>query len=269
LGMPRSLENRSLDRGLTILNSLSLQGASSLQDLHADTTLPKSTIRRILATLIRRKVVRRSLNDRLYRANISLPVESRRRATRREGWLVDCAVSHMIELTRAVGWSCDLHIFERRTSRVVESTRPLTPFMQYERRIDLEVPVFASAAGLAALSTWNDRAVLKLVDEIGDHPVWGLSRLGMTGRDLLGRLQAVRTLGYATRASQYLGETVNANKLNAIACPVLRGQNAVGALVILWPKRFLSVEKFAGIHLNDLHAATAAITADLTRGDQG
>ena len=147
--MGRALQNRSLDRGLTILGSLSVHGASSLQDLHAHTSLPKSTIRRILGTLIQRKVVRRSLSDQLYRTNISLPLQRKQRIAQSEGWLVDCAVPHMIELTRAAGWSCDLHIFEGRKSRVIESTRPLSPFFQYEREIDLEVPVFASAAGLA------------------------------------------------------------------------------------------------------------------------
>ncbi|HSL80297.1 MAG TPA: helix-turn-helix domain-containing protein [Pseudolabrys sp.] len=266
--MPRALQNRSLDRGLTIQGSLSVHGASSLQDLHARTQLPKSTIRRILGTLIHRKIVRRSLSDQLYRANISLPIQRKPRSAQSEGLLVDCAVPHMIELTRSAGWSCDLHIFERRKSRVIESTRPLSPFFQYERQIDLEVPVFAAAAGLAVLSTWKDRDVLALVDEIGDDPVWGLYRLGMTSRHLLSNLRQIRVRGYAVRASQYRGESAHANTLNAIARPISRGQLAVGALAFLWPKGFLSTDQFATVHLGSLCEATAAISADLTRIDQ-
>ena len=267
--MLRALENRSLDRGLTILASLSSHGASSLQDLHARTQLPKSTIRRILGTLIQRKIVRRSLSDQLYRTNISLPMQRKGRAAQSEGWLVDCAVPHMIELTRAAGWSCDLHIFERRRSRVIESTRPLSPFFQYERQIDLEVPVFASAAGLAVLSTWNDRDVLALVEEVGDDPMWGLGRFGMNGRRLLSNLRQMRSLGYAVRAVQWRGETPLADTLNAIALPVKRGPSAVGAVAFLWPKGFLSTEQFAETHLARLREATAAISADLTRMDGG
>ena len=263
--MGRGLQNRSLDRGLSILGSLSTHGASSLQDLHARTDLPKSTIRRLLGTLIERKIVRRSLSDELYRTNISLPMQRKPRSGQGEGALVDCAVPHMIELTRSAGWSCDLHIFERRRSRVIESTRPLSPFFQYERQIDLEVPVFASAAGLAVLATWRDREVLKLVDEIGDDPLWGLYRLGMTSRHLLTNLRRMRSLGYAVRAAQWRGQTPLADTLNAIAQPVLRGPTAVGALAFLWPKGFLSAEQFAEAHLAKLREATAAISADLTR----
>ncbi len=266
--MGRSVENRSLDRGLAILNTLSAHGASSLRDLHARTKLPKSTIRRILGTLTRRKIVRRSLSDKLYRANIYLPTLNSHFA-QGEGWLVDRAVPHMIELTRSVGWSCDLHIFERTRSRIIELTRPLSPFFQFEREINLEVPVFASAAGLAVLSTWTDPAVLALVDEIGDDPIWSLCRLGIGKQNLLSTLQQVRSLGYAARTSQYRSDTETANRLHAIARPVFRGETAVGALVILWPKGFLAPEGFAEIHLSKFKETASAISADLTRIDHG
>jgi IclR family mhp operon transcriptional activator len=262
--MKRSTENRSLDRGLAILESLSVHGASSLRDLHVHAGLPKSTIRRLLGTLIRLKIVRRSLADRLYRANIALPFQGRLAASHAEGWLVDCAVPHMIELTREVGWACDLHIFERTRSRIIESTRPLSPFFQYTRPIDLQVPVFGSAGGLAVLSTWTDAAVLALVKEIGDDPVWGLTRIGMTRRELIKFLHEVRAAGFASRPKRYRGETAMANTLNAIACPIHRMQKAVGALAMLWPKDFLSPAAFADRHAQKLAAAAARITADLS-----
>jgi IclR family mhp operon transcriptional activator len=261
--MGRPLENRSLDRGLSILHSLSLHGACSLQDLHAHTELPKTTIRRILGTLVRRKVVRRSLNDQLYRANIFLPFQSNSQSPPAEGKLVDCAVPHMIELTREIGWACDLHIFERTRSRIIESTRPLSPYYQYERHIDLVVPVFAAAAGLAVLSTWPDRAVAALVDDLGDDPVWGLGRVGMTKQGLLKALHEARASGYATRATLFHGQIELSDRLHAIARPVYRREIAVGALVLLWPKGFMSPEKFTATFLGRLIEVASAITSDL------
>jgi IclR family transcriptional regulator, mhp operon transcriptional activator len=264
--MKRPLENRSLDRGLAILECLSIHGASSLQDLHAHTDLPKSTIRRLLGTLIERRIARRSLADSLYRANVAWPLPAGAASTQGEGWLVDRAVPHMIELTDEVGWACDLHIFERTRSRIIESTRPLSPFYQYSRPIDLQVPVFGSAGGLAVLSTWTDAAVLALVDEIGDHPKWGLRRIGLRGRDLLVLLRQVRKSGYAVRPRQYRGETAKADTLSVIACPIGRSGAAIGALVMLWPKGFLSPASFAETHLARLKETTARISADLKPG---
>jgi len=42
---------RSLDRGLDLMEVLAREGAQTLAQLHAATGLPKSTIRRLLATL--------------------------------------------------------------------------------------------------------------------------------------------------------------------------------------------------------------------------
>lgn len=261
--MRRITENRSLDRAIDVMHCLSMHGASSLQDLHIRTGLPKSTIRRLLSTLIRRKIVRRSLNDRRYRANVSLPMQGE--TAPRDGWLVDCAVPHMIELTRRVGWSCDLHIFEYTHSRVIESTRPISPFFQYEREIDLEVSAFASAGGLAVLSTWTEAAVLALVDETAQDLTWNLTRLGLSRDDLLATLRHIRELGYAFRIDSYPGETSNASKLRAIARPLTHRGAAVGALVILWPRDFLSPARFAAIHLKGLTEAADSISADLDR----
>jgi IclR family transcriptional regulator, mhp operon transcriptional activator len=263
--MPRAAENRSLDRGLAVLNALSVHGASSLGNLHAHTRLPKSTIRRILGTLIRRRIVRRSLSDQLYRANFYLPTLNSRFA-QGEGLLVDRALPRMIELTRSVGWSCDLHIFERTRSRIIESTRPLSPYFQFERHIDHEVSVFASAAGLAVLSTWTNQAALALADELGDHPVWGLPRVAMTKRQLLTQLLLARQQGYAVRAASYRSETPLANKLHAIGCPVFGTNAAIGSLVMLWPRDLLDPQEFAALHAERLKAAARAISADLDAG---
>jgi IclR family mhp operon transcriptional activator len=261
--MKRPLENRSLDRARAILECLSVQGASSLRDLHGRTHLPKSTIRRLLGTLIQWRIVRRSLADSLYRANVALPFQAGAVSAQGEAWLVDRAVPHMIELTGSAGWACDLHIFERTRSRIIESTRPLSPFFQYSRPIDLQVPVFGSAGGLAVLSMWTDAAVLALVEEIGDHPTWGLRRIGLKGRDLLVLLRQARKSGYAVRPRQYRGETAMADTLAVIACPILRLGTPVGALAMLWPRELQSTADFAEVHLARLKEATASISADL------
>ena len=47
--------------------------------------------------------------------------------------------------------------------------------------------------------------------------------------------------------------------------PVFRGETAIGALVILWPRGFLAPEDFAKAHLASVKATASAITADLTQ----
>ncbi len=157
--MKRPTENRSLDRGLALLECLSIHGASSLRDLHAHTALPKSTIRRLLGTLIRRKIVRRSFADRLYRTNIPFPLQGPV-ATPGEGWLVDCAAPHMIELTHRIGWACDLHIFERTHSRIIEfdpAAQPLLPVQPPDRPAGDRVRIGGRTGGAVDLDRCGRR----------------------------------------------------------------------------------------------------------------
>lgn len=121
--------NRSLDRGITLLDALARQGACSLSTLHAETGLAKSTIRRLLATMMDRQIVRRSLSDRLYRTNVAMPNSSTRAPTQDQMLIIDVALPYLIELTAKVEWPSDLHMLEEDWMHIVDSTRPLSPII--------------------------------------------------------------------------------------------------------------------------------------------
>ena len=66
-------EIRALTRGVKVVETLCRLGACGLAELHRETGLPKSTLRRILFTLEQATFLRCSLGDGLYRANIQIP----------------------------------------------------------------------------------------------------------------------------------------------------------------------------------------------------
>jgi hypothetical protein len=69
----------------------------------------------------------------------------------------------LLELTRRAGWSCDPHIFERTWSRIIESTRPLSPFFQYQRHIALRAiacPVVRAGSAVGTLAMLWPRGFL-------------------------------------------------------------------------------------------------------------
>lgn len=261
--MATKLENRSLDRGIQILEVLSREGPCSLAQLHEKTHLPKSTIRRLVGTLSKRHFLRKGISDGLFRATISLPWSSSLDLPAVAGRVLDAALPHMICLTRAVGWPSDLHLRRRDRMRIVESTRPLSPFRLYRGRVDFEVNMFGAAAGLATLATLDDDEVCRVFDALRHDRQWGPTRFGLTEETLLAELAAARAAGYARRRDSYLGESVADDKLQAIAVPILDDGAVVGGLSILWLRSYQPPEAFADIHLPALRAAAAAISADL------
>lgn len=263
--MAARLQNRSLDRAITILEVLAHDAPCSLHQLHEQTTLPKSTIRRLLGTLKSRHFIRQGISDELYRINITLPWAADREHAAMAAQLVEVARPHMVRLTSAVEWPSDLGIY--RAGRIVriESTQSLSPLdMDKPKYADREVSLFGTANGLAYLSALNDAQVLEIVRALKDDPQWGLARVGIDQSALLRELKDFRANGYAFRRMQH--RTTPVSWLHdSIAVPLHDGPRAVGALSIKWLRRYMRTDRFARKYVGQLKATAAAISADLAR----
>lgn len=255
--------NRSLERGLIVLETLAGHRAMSLAEIHRETGLPKSTLRRLLATLASRRFVRRSISDKLYRAMVTLPDISIEPVAPGLALIADVGLTHALELTKKIGWPSDIHVFEKRWMRIVESTRSISPFSLYRGQVDRRVNVFASAAGSACLSCVDEHQVLELFSddtlEIRFRPI----RFGLTWESLQTHLKTVRELGYGVRLPSYSGETVLNDKLAAISVPLRRHGQVSGAVSLLWPRVLMPASEFAEMYLEDLTETAARIEADL------
>ncbi|MEQ8348813.1 MAG: helix-turn-helix domain-containing protein [Sneathiellaceae bacterium] len=260
-------EVRSLDRGLALMEVLARDGARSLAQLHGETGLPKSTIRRLLATLQARRIVRRSLWDGQYRINIVLPVTTGDPLPPEVAEAVDIVLAVAMDLTRAVGWPSDIHIPDGIAMRIVESTRSVSPFQLYRGEVNRRVPLFASAAGLSHLAHLRPAQVAALARLSDTEPRWSPRRFGLTPAGLDAELARVRARGYATRLTGYVGEGAHSDDLHAIAVPLWRNADARGrpwgALTLLWPRAHRPVASFAAEFLAPLQAAAARASAEL------
>ena len=235
----------------------------SLHQLHQKTGLAKSTLRRLLATLVARRIVRVGLGDRLYRTNIALPDLTPLDLTPRAARLVEAAMPHMIELTRKISWPSDLHLFDRNRMRVVESTRTLSPYHIHRGSIDITVNVFGSAGGRAYMSALEPAEVDTIVAQIGSDPQHGMTRFSLTREILAAELANVRSKGYAQRHPSYPPVTTNDDRLRVIAVPLVHDQKGIGALTLIWPRGYLDYEAFAETYLQDLQQTSELISASL------
>ncbi|MDJ0627001.1 MAG: helix-turn-helix domain-containing protein [Rhodobacter sp.] len=260
-----TLQNRSLDRGIAVIEALARGGAMSLADLHRATGLPKSTIRRLLATLTRRRFVHRSLADGRYRAAVTLPDLSAEPVPPRLALIADAALPRALELTAKMGWPSDIQVLDGIAMRIVDSTRPASPFHLYRGQINRRVSLWGSATGLACLAAMPDAEVERLHRETEGDTTWGLARFGMTLTEFLKERALAQARGYGARLAIYLGETVLDDALHAIAVPLTLNGAPVGGLSLLWPRSFKSVAEFADAHAGALRRTAAAISTDLDR----
>lgn len=258
-------ENRSLERGLIILETLAKSSAMSLADIHRDTGLPKSTLRRLLATLESRRFVRRSISDRKYRVTVNLPDITIEPVPPGLALMADIGLTHALDLTKKIGWPSDIHVLEDSWTRVVESTRTSSQFSMYNVKIDLRVNLFGSAAGTACLAEMDEETVRELYDRPSLPDLLSPRRFALTWAQLQAQLDKVRSQGYGTRITNFRGEIVPNDRLSVIALPIHKHGELMGALSVLWPKAYMSDAEFASLHLSDTLSAVEAIEIDLER----
>jgi len=256
-------ENRSLDRGIEILETLAREGAMSLADLHRATGLPKSTIRRLLQTLIQRKIVRRSLADQLYRTLLVFPDISGEVMPKGMLQMADAAIPRALALTQQIGWPSDIHIREARSMRIIDSTRQASNFHVEQGQINRQVSHFGSATGLACLAAMGDGEIAATYEALKTDRHWGPVRFGLDLATLMQRIAQIRTQGYAERLPAHLSDREWDTDLRAIAVPIKARGQVLGGISVLWLRTYKPVQGFAALHLEALQQAARDINAAL------
>ena len=194
---------------------------------------------------------------------MSLPVSAGAPVPAGLAWVVDVAMPHVTALTRAIDWPSDIHLMAGDRMRVLDSTRPLSPFHLYRGVVNREVNIFGSASGMCCLAELGDAELQRIAAHTEGDPIWGLDRFRIGAREYLEFLRQTRHRGYGARIARFVGETVFDDGLAAIACPIYAGARLMGAVSLLWAKSYLETLPFAERHLADLKACTDTISRAL------
>ncbi|MBX9759799.1 MAG: helix-turn-helix domain-containing protein [Beijerinckiaceae bacterium] len=252
---------RALNRGLDVLEQLGERGPQSLHQLHAGTGLPKSSLRRLLATLVERRFIRVGLSDGMYRSNIATLRGVNEQDNVRIGRLVEIARPHLLELTRDLRWPADLHMHANGRMRILESTHGQSPFSTgAEPHLEVELNMFAAATGLAYLASLSDARALAIMEQCRSDFFWSAERYSVSAEMLVADLNRVRKAGFATRRASQLRQ----DNRNAIAIVLRERDETAGAIAMPWPRDLMSAEDFAKLHLARLRRAADAISAQLS-----
>jgi IclR family mhp operon transcriptional activator len=230
---PAVKEIRVLARGVKVLETLCRLGACSLAELHRETALPKSTLRRILFTFERANFLRCSLGDGHYRANIQVPAFfSPADASPFIGRIAASAKPVLAELSAKASWPTDLMVRDGLQLRIVETNRALSPFPVNPLEIGDNVDMLSSAVGRAYLAFCSPAEYAKLISQM--RRVYGAAALAPLPRIL----NATRERGYAVRAPNCTGGTKRhpalIDNLHAIAVPVLLSGQVLCCINLLW-----------------------------------
>lgn len=265
------LGNRSLDRGLTVLEVLTRPGPATLAELHRATGLPKSSLRRLLATLMARGVVHRSRQDGRYRSVLAMPSPGFEPDAGHEARFVTLAWPHMQALTLEIGWPSDLQVPRERAMQMIESARALTPYKLWQGRIGTLINMFGAASGRAYLAALPEDEAMVRFHRLADEPVLGPGRFRMDEAGFRAMLAETRARGHALRQPGYGGEVLDHDELAALALPILFRGQPVGTINTTWLRAYLPPDQFAARYGSAIRACRdrigmALIAASDTNG---
>ncbi len=202
---------RGLLRGLSVLHALNRQNFATAQEIARATDLPRSTVYRLLDTLMSAGYVR--LGPRRETYALTILVRTLSDGFDDAAWVTQIASPLIAELGREIVWPTDIATFDRDAMVIRDTTHARSPLSMMRGVPGLRVPVLMSSLGRAYLAFCPDqerRMVLRHLAS-GDYEDSALARDQAAVMRLLGQ---VRERGYGFRQGGIVAKT------GSIAVPV-------------------------------------------------
>lgn len=255
--------NRSLERGLLLLQQLQGRGPATLSALARHAGLPKATTSRLLLTLEREGWAYHRRNDGRFVATLPQLADG---TVPDRGRVARCALPFLLDLTAATGLAADLTwAMEVGVLEVIESTRAPAPGGVDPQVAGFRPSLVFSAPGRALLAACDSEMRARHLAHVvrTDSPS---ERLAVTSGQLSAELTATGMRGYGQRAAGYWPQSSDYGREPMdIAVPILLKGKPLGCLSLVWPAEMRNAGDIAAAHLGDLRTAARRIGTAIAR----
>lgn len=209
-------------RALLVLRAMNQRQLSRLRDLHQSTGLPKSTVHRLLATLIQAGYVQKDEDLGIY--SLTSKILALTDGFHHNSRLVETAAPIAEAITRSVKWPVAIGTFDIDAIVVRYSTRNHSPLTLRKTTVNQRFPLFSSAMGqayLAFCSTQQRRQILTSLRNSEPDK----TALIHNKHQVRSMLKKVRQVGHGLRVGE-TGESTH------IALPIHQSKDVGGVIGI-------------------------------------
>jgi IclR family mhp operon transcriptional activator len=217
----------ALQRGLKVLEVINRGKSVSLKTIHEQTGLHKTTVIRMLDTLIDSGYVARTSRSTYVPTGRTLQLSQGYDLPSR---VSDIAEPVMTEFRRTIGWPSDFALYSDDFMIVVQTSRERGP-LYFRRETGYRAPMLTSALGQAYLAFCNSTDRSTIVDRLAAAPD-PRNNLAHDRPALETNLAEVRSRGYATMDPKF-SEAEYDGKVWGLAVPVRDEEHVYGAIDIL------------------------------------
>lgn len=253
---------RGLMRGLALLRAMNglPDGRASIPLLCDMTGLHRTTVRRLLETLMDEGYVRRSESDDSFR--LLLKVRELSEGFTDVEWVSMVAAPVMSHLLSQVVWPSDLSTPDGIYMQIRETTHRFSKLSFHRAMVGRQLPMLMTASGRAYFANCGEEErndILQLLIHSDDKQA-ALARDDKYIRNLI---RHTVTLGYGTNQADWEAES----KIGAIAVPIRYDGRILGCLNVVYLNKAMTPAEAARKYLAHLHDAATEITRQLSASE--
>lgn len=256
-------KSQSLSRGLAILQALASvpNGSAFISEISQFTGIHRTTIKRLLQTLIEEGFVSKSESDNSYR--LGYQVRQLNEGFRDDDWVTDIAIPAMKELVEHTLWPSDLCTLSGSHVVIRETTHRLSSLSFHRGMIGRRLPLLTTAAGRAyfCFCSEKERQQLLSIIQAESSPQAMLACNPAFIHQLVEKIQAQ---GYADNSGDWDKET----HASAIAIPIFHHGKVLSTINIIFLKKILTPEIAADRYLNFLKETVLKVEQNLAEYNQ-
>lgn len=141
---------KALLKGLEVLRVLNLHDGTTVSEMARELGQPRTTVFRLLETLVRAGYAYRAASDDKYR--LTILVRGLSDGFDDEAWITQFAKPYMYELGREIVWPVAIATLSGNTMLVRRTTDHQSPLAVEKFAVGFRVPLLGSAAGIAYLA---------------------------------------------------------------------------------------------------------------------
>lgn len=220
---------RSIQRALSVLQTINRSGTLSMMDIALNTDMPYPTAYRIVQTLLHEGVIEREPTRKCYRPTALAQTLSQ--GFKDYGRLVAVARSHIVALTEKIGWPVTIatHVGHNMVVRDSTHTHTALTFSNYFPGYSL--PILECAVGRAYLSFAHEQEYQSILNSLRMLPD-SANNNTLAMFDNGGLREKIRSDGYAGALNNRF--TQDSGKTSSFAIPLMEDGKVVGALALIF-----------------------------------
>lgn len=255
-------KSRSLSRGLAILEALNTapNGSALITELSQKTSIHRTTVKRLLETLISEGYVRRSLSDNSYKLNHR--VRQLSEGFTDDEWISELATPAIGKLLQQAFWPSDLCTLDGSAMVIRETTHRFSSLSFHRSMIRRRLPLLTTAAGRAYFCFCSSSERQQLLSFIKADAT-AQAQLANSPYFIQQLIDKTRTQGYASNEGDWDQES----NIAAIALPVFYQEKILSTINIVFLKKILTPKEAAEKYLDLLKQTINDIEKELAQRD--